>query len=93
MQYVLNFTSRSLQMAHSSPCAMDALLACSAMEMRDNDFFGDTLAGFHYNRAVSGLRSYLTKESSPEFDVIALQTVMLLCIYEVGHISNNFNGG
>ncbi|OAP62658.1 hypothetical protein AYL99_01885 [Fonsecaea erecta] len=81
-QYIHDFTSGSLQVANSIPFFMDALLACSAAEIRENDPLHRRIAEAHYINAIGGMRTYLAQENSPVAEIIALRTVLILCIYE-----------
>lgn len=82
-QYLGEFTSRSLQIAHTIPLAMEALLACSAIELQSESALHRQLAESYYANAVLDLRAYLTKNDTESAEVIALQAAMLLCIFEV----------
>ncbi|KIY04196.1 uncharacterized protein Z520_00889 [Fonsecaea multimorphosa CBS 102226] len=81
-QYIKDFTSGSLQVANHIPFFMEALLACSAAEIKENDPFHRTLAETHYIKAIGGMRAYLAQDQSPLAEIIALRTVLVLCIYE-----------
>ncbi|KAH0847646.1 hypothetical protein AYO21_02924 [Fonsecaea monophora] len=81
-QYIRDFTSGSLQVANYIPVFMDALLACSAAEIKENDPFHLRIAESHYVNAVRGMRTYLAEDDSAQAEIIALRTVLILCIYE-----------
>ncbi|KIW33279.1 uncharacterized protein PV07_00139 [Cladophialophora immunda] len=81
-QYIDDFTSGSLQVANNIPFFMDALLACSAAEIKRDDPFHRRMAETHYINAVGGMRAYLARDDSPLAEIIALRTVLILCIYE-----------
>lgn len=83
-RYAEDFTRGSLQLASNFPFFTDALLACSAAEVKENDIFHLQLAESYYLKAVGGMRTYLaTTSASLLTEIIALRTVMILCVFEV----------
>ncbi|KAJ5088943.1 C6 zinc finger domain protein [Penicillium argentinense] len=64
------------------PFCMHALLACCGAEIpTDTDCFRQ-LARFHYTGAVAGLRVVLSDRNLKSQWVVAMLTIMMLCIYE-----------
>jgi hypothetical protein len=62
---------------------MHALLACCGAEIPSNNTSFHQLGRYHYTHAVAGLRKVLNNRSLHGQWVIAMFTVMMLCIYEV----------
>jgi hypothetical protein len=84
LRFQEHFTNHSLQMALHIPFFMDALLACSGAEFHVKDVFHRRLADSYYFKALSGLRSSLSANPvSQQAEIIALRTILLLCMYEV----------
>ncbi|EXJ65996.1 uncharacterized protein A1O5_10973 [Cladophialophora psammophila CBS 110553] len=86
-QYIKDFTSGSLQLAHSTPFFMDALLACSAAEIKENDAFHRRRAESTTSKLSQGMRASLAQDDSPLAEIIALRTVLMLYIYEASTYS------
>lgn len=71
-------------LALGHPFCMHALLACCGAEMPTGVGNHRQLARFHYTHAVAGLRNALNDQHLEHRWVVAMLTIMMLCIYEVG---------
>jgi NADH:ubiquinone oxidoreductase subunit B-like Fe-S oxidoreductase len=70
-------------LALGHPFCMHALLACCGAEMPTSADSFRQLARFHYTSAVAGLRDILNDAHLVRRWVVAMLTIMMLCIYEV----------
>lgn len=77
----------SLELAEQVEFFLQALLACSALEIKSDDAIYRELAREYYTQAVSGLRTHLEGDDWKHVEFVALRTINLLCIYEVRYLS------
>lgn len=73
----------TMLLALGYPFCMHALLACCGAEMPTGVESFRHLARFHYTSAVAGLRDVLDDTHLAPRWVVAMLTIMMLCIYEV----------
>lgn len=73
----------TMKLALGYPFCMHALLACCGAEMPTGVESFRHLARFHYTSAVAGLRDVLNDTRLVCRWVVAMLTIMMLCIYEV----------
>lgn len=77
------FSGESLAMATQEPACMHALLACSGAEIPTQTSSIQSLARYHYTKAVAALRDSLAQGEMTHRWLVIMHTVLMLCIYEV----------
>lgn len=77
-------SKQTFALALDNPFCMHALLACCGAEIPSSAKASfRQLARYHYTHAVAGLRNNLNDGLSQDRWVVAMLTIMMLCIYEV----------
>lgn len=76
-------SKQSFALALNKAFCMHALLACCGAEIPSNQASFRELGLYHYTHAVAGLRKNLNDGCLQGQWVVAMFTVMMLCIYEV----------